>query len=451
MFATHALLPPPTFAVEPRPLRLTSEEPCISPSSECRFILLHPSAQNQRCSCKSFRHNRSTVGLICDCGHKACYHVHGQAPAQAPVPDTFHAATLAALAERVRRLEEALQDERRRREDAVLEERQAREREIMILREALHPFYRSEEEMRRKLVELEDRVEGNYDEHIRVKERCIALDDQNMTLEKRVEDLEDSRSKRRRISRPGAGASDGSYHRVTGKPPSGPSSADDALPVKASSSPSLTPNGRAMSRNIADDEPRSSGILNLMDLRKPSVVHPPLRWPPTPPQYEEARSSGFLALDLAERFALSKKSRRNDAAGPPRNANSASPHAAAAAPAPAPVALTPLPISAPPYHDDKVAPLRSGTGATTGEGVVSIITRGHTNGYLKTRSTDVQITEVYLDNERGKGVGWTSQGPKPNASLNTKRKRDAHRSNNSSDEFIALDVLANMSAAATMV
>ena len=100
----------------------------------------------------------------------------------------------------MKRLEDTLHNEREVRENIINRERQAWEREVRILREALTPFYKSEQDMRRKLVEIEDRVEGNYDEQLRMKERLVAVDDASMTVERRIEDLETSRGKRRRIS-----------------------------------------------------------------------------------------------------------------------------------------------------------------------------------------------------------------------------------------------------------
>jgi hypothetical protein len=187
------------------------------------------------------------------------------------------------------------------RETAVTDERRARDREIRILREALHPFYKSEEEMKRKLIEVEDRIEGNYDEQLRLKDRVMALDDANMALEKRLEEAEDARPKKRRTSRQvpnglsnGVGGSDNISH-------------DSALSSPLGQSLSLSASSRAISPtgpklHVADhDEARSSGILNLANLQEPPPITPTLR-EPTP--REEARSSGFLEISLAERFAL---------------------------------------------------------------------------------------------------------------------------------------------------
>jgi hypothetical protein len=192
-----------------------------------------------------------------------------------------------------------VQQERRARETAIADERRTREREVRILREALHPFYKSEEEMKRKLIEVEDRIEATYDGQIRLKDRLEALDDANMALEKRVEELEGSRPRKRRISRqvpngvPRDMRSDSHSH-------------DSALSSPAGQALSLSTSSRAMSPNgpvlyVGEhDEPRSSGILNLVNIPEPTPTAPTPR-EPTP--REEVRSSGFLEISLAERLA----------------------------------------------------------------------------------------------------------------------------------------------------
>jgi hypothetical protein len=168
------------------------------------------------------------------------------------------------------------------------------EREVRILREALAPFYKSEQEMRRKLIEVEDRVEGNYDEQVRLKDRVVALDDANMALEKRLEDFEVSRTKRRRISRPRMQedvlmqVSSSDDRRVS-----------DERSVYSNSSQALSPGSAFAPMPPEREEPRSSGILDLM-ARSRLQATPLTR--NIHDRVEEARSSGFLALDLAERL-----------------------------------------------------------------------------------------------------------------------------------------------------
>ena len=288
-------LPPLTHS--PRPLRLTSDEQRHFPTGQCRYIVLHPSVQNQQCSCQGFHHNRSAPGSICECGHQACYHVHSQNAGQdGLMGDTFQVVKMNNLLDRVRRLEDALQDERQVRDTSIVEERRIRDREVRVLREALAPFYKSEEEMRRKLIELEDRLDGNIDEQTRLRERIVSIDDASMTLEKRVDELDGFR-KRRRLSRPLG--DDGALSPPGSKHGSNPSSSDDKLFPRPPPRHRLSPVRASPLPSPRSQSPRSSGILNLA--RNSRSPHPTGVQRISPPQ-EEVRSSGFLALDLAERF-----------------------------------------------------------------------------------------------------------------------------------------------------
>lgn len=295
MFGTTALPLPSTFSNDTRPLRISLDTGRPQPKGGCKYILLHPSAQNQCCSCQSFHHNRSAPGNICDCGHQACYHVHEpQVPEKIkPVePNVAHTYTL--LVDKIKHLEEALLEERKIREAAIQNEKHIWDREVRMLREALAPFYKNEQEMRRKLVELEDRVEGNYDEQVRIRDRVMALDDANMTLERRIDEVE-SKPKRRRITRQVLSDDTSSDTRR-------PSSNTDERSLRTPSSRALSPNGPFPATTEAE-EPRSSGILNLVEMSRSTPIEIPPRVSPT---QEEARSSGFLALDLAERLAARK-------------------------------------------------------------------------------------------------------------------------------------------------
>lgn len=305
MFGSNALPLPPPFAREHRPLRLSAESARPLPTGECRYLLLHPSAPNQRCSCQSFHLNRSAPASICECGHQACYHVHRELNEKQPPSETLNAVLdkLNAVVDKVKRLEETIQNERTNRENTLQRERQMWEREVRILREALAPFYQSEKEMRRRVMEVEDRVEGNYDEHVRLRDRMVAVDDATMSIEKRVEELEGSRSKRRRVGRNHIQLQDpnlqndymssdaDNFRRV--------SSSNDGGSVRTPSSRALSPN--AVPPPVEAEGPRSSGILNLVAEQPRPVTFVNLPQRLSPPQ-EEPRSSGFLHLDLGERF-----------------------------------------------------------------------------------------------------------------------------------------------------
>lgn len=203
MYTTYAPSSVPSLTPDARPPRLSASPPSL-PTGGCRFILLHPSVQNQRCSCQAFHHNENVPGSSCDCGHQACYHVHTQRPPSQPSPEqeNLPASSNATLLVKIRKLEDALQIERAaRREETRLRQRElkdetlAREKEIRILREALAPFYRSEEEIKRKMIELEDQVEGNYDEQVGLLNRVMALDAANDRLERLLAGFRDNQKR----------------------------------------------------------------------------------------------------------------------------------------------------------------------------------------------------------------------------------------------------------------
>lgn len=213
------------------------------------------------------------------------------------------------MAEKIKRIEEVVQNERETRQGALHRDRQLWEGEVRILREAVAPFYKHDEEIRHKVTDIEDRVEGNYDEQVRLKDRFVAVDDLVMALEKRVDDLECQKAKRRRVNRPPGQEQqlnninvpfDNSTRRV--------SSSIDERSVHTSSSRGLSPltNGQALPHSETE-EVRSSGILNLVEQpRSMPFVFPPRLSPPQ----DEPRSSGFLNINLADRLAQKSASER---------------------------------------------------------------------------------------------------------------------------------------------
>ncbi|KKY20979.1 hypothetical protein UCRPC4_g03896 [Phaeomoniella chlamydospora] len=211
----------------------------------------------------------------------------------------------------------ALENERLAREEDLKQERLARERETRIIREALHPFYRSESKLREKLVELEDRIEGNYDEQVRWMERLIEVDDAAMNLEKRFDEIDGPRPKRRRTGRAAnSGTKKSSANDDTPNPPSGPSSPPrkGPSPVQENVSSRSPPHALAKSseeiqnrtpppRTTEPQYPRSSGILDSTKLPSalPTRAVTPFIRQSTP---DSPRSSGLL--DLAATPTVSK-------------------------------------------------------------------------------------------------------------------------------------------------
>jgi hypothetical protein len=316
MFGPDNALPLPANLSLPqthRPLSLTEEGARHLPSGACHFVLLHPTVQNQRCSCQNFLLNRAALGSICQCGHQACYHVAQPLPREQQSRESVSLASETALLERIKRLEETIHHERDARETSFQRERVLWEREIRILREALAPFYKSEQDVKRKMIEIEDRIEGNYDEQVRLKDRVVAVDDASMNLERRVDTLESR--KRRRVSRPLAedtfmrGSSSEDRRSV-------PIVDDRSVHSASVSSHALSPGSNFTPVPADADEPRSSGILNLMETSvRPRVAHGSARSSSLPT--EEPRSSGFLALDLAERLSMHSKTLEPTRDNPP--------------------------------------------------------------------------------------------------------------------------------------
>ncbi|EEQ83723.2 uncharacterized protein BDCG_00528 [Blastomyces dermatitidis ER-3] len=161
------------------------------PTGECRFILLHPSIPGQRCSCQGFRRNESRLGASCECGHQACYHQSGNMVNSSQVSEPVSPLALAALLERVSRLEEQHRQDRKLWEEELREERRARREDARVLREAMHSFYKfMEREVPQKFAAVDDKTDSLLDHVSRLEERIGIIDDSTMGLENRVADLE---------------------------------------------------------------------------------------------------------------------------------------------------------------------------------------------------------------------------------------------------------------------
>jgi len=165
--------------------------------------------------------------------------------------------------------------------------------------------------MRRKLVEIEDRLDGTYDEQLRMKDRIVALDDANMAIEKRMDDAVAAKPKRRRTNYQNGnqnGTQNGNQN-VNVVSHDSRSDVNDSTSVRSSSQGQLSPltlSSGATSPygtglvTAEPEEPRSSGILNLIDFPERLQY---ARTPREATPREEVRSSGFLEISLAERLA----------------------------------------------------------------------------------------------------------------------------------------------------
>ncbi|KAK5945066.1 hypothetical protein PMZ80_002269 [Knufia obscura] len=246
----------------------------------------------------TYQHNRSAPGNICDCGHSACYHSQHNNDGKLS-PDRV----VGALVEKVKNLEELVIKERESRVDQMSRERQRWEREVMVLREALAPFYHTEADLKRRLLELKDKVDSTYEEQCRLKERVVTIDDASITLERRVEDCVFSYCRKRKASlghdEVGVMSPESNYT-YSG------SSASDATSVAAHISPQPpSPLNPALPGSINTDSPRSSSVLLLSSAARQSEgnhAYVAQHKRQSLGFDHEPRSSGFLSIDLAERL-----------------------------------------------------------------------------------------------------------------------------------------------------
>ena len=295
MFTSNALPPLSTFGHEHHPLRLTSDAR-PQPQGGCHF----QAGQRQRCLCQTYQHNRSAPGNICDCGHSACYHSQHSHEGRLS-PDRV----VSALVEKVKKLEDLFIKERESRNGQIARERQVWEREARVLREALAPFYQTEADLKRRLVELESKVDTSYDEQHRLKQKVVAIDDVSMTLEKRLEECEFIRCRKRKSSPSHEENLNGIMSPESNYTWSG-SSVSDATSIITHRSPQpSSPPNLPMPISIGTTSPRSSGVLLLSCAANHNEGHhlyTAQHHRQQPSSNHEPRSSGFLSIDLAERL-----------------------------------------------------------------------------------------------------------------------------------------------------
>ncbi|KAI9811388.1 MAG: hypothetical protein M1832_000907 [Thelocarpon impressellum] len=206
-----AHLPPcPMFGGATRS-RSASQDPRL-PRGECRFILLHPEINGQRCSCQGFWLNKQVLGSSCECGHQACYHEPAAAADDgAAVGQDEHRTVLARVAQledelgRERALgpepaRTALRDEVRALEEQLDRERAEREEEIKNLHRAIQGVYHSlglsQTVLENRLTEQDDRIEGVMDKAAEcagdvrhANGRLARVEDLTMLLEDRLDEL----------------------------------------------------------------------------------------------------------------------------------------------------------------------------------------------------------------------------------------------------------------------
>lgn len=294
---------PPSAAAAAAPKQLL-------PSGGCRFILLHPSIPDQRCSCQGFRRNESRPGANCECGHQACYHAstitspppHPPHSLPQPIPigaggrcdseERFRepispSVLQASLVDRICKLEERHLTDWRVMQDELKEERRARREDARVLREAMSAFYKfMEQEVPRKFAVVDDKLDGVLDHMLRLKERVSAIDDSTMALENRIADFEgddDNNDKDEDEDNDNDNNNDGSSCE-RGKNDCVDKQHDEERPSK-----------RARTRLVTDEDNRSSTMKSSGETRASSSTPtssslPKLMAPPEPPNKTRSHS-----------------------------------------------------------------------------------------------------------------------------------------------------------------
>ncbi|KAK5097719.1 hypothetical protein LTR70_000567 [Exophiala xenobiotica] len=200
-------------------------------------------------------------------------------------------------------MEDLIIEERELRNRQISKERQIWEREVRILRETLAPFYHTEADLTRRLLDLEGKTDQTYEGHSLLKERLATLDKTSMTLERRLDNCELSRCRKRKA---GLGQEETGIMSPGSNYTCSETSVSDATSVTTHKSPQApSPLNPPLPASPFTTSPRSSGILRLSSAAHYSnghtayVNHHKRRLPAS---NIEPRSSGFLSIDLAERL-----------------------------------------------------------------------------------------------------------------------------------------------------
>lgn len=253
--------------------------------------------------CQSYQHDRRAPGNVCDCGHSACYH-SSTASNEGLSSDRI----IAALAEKIKKLEEYIAKERERRKDEMSRERHIWENDARVLREVSSQLYSKEQDMRRKLMDLEDKVDTYYDEHTRLGERVSAIDNANANLERRMSTWDDARGRKRKASINAEGQ--GVMSPESNYTSASSVESDIALSSTNISPQSASPVNLPLQIGMVIPSPRSSGVLNhrATSRHKPKDHVHSQRQPQALGVNGEPRSSGFLSIDLAQRLGKKQPS-----------------------------------------------------------------------------------------------------------------------------------------------
>jgi hypothetical protein len=195
-------------SLHPRSWHSDSDGNVALPKGECRYILLLPHVQGQRCACVGFSLNDSIPGSSCDCGHQACYHISQKADQSVEEEDIM------LLKQKIQVLEDELNRETQgsvgnlvlrvsQMEEIIEKNRYEVDAKIKGVYQRMEGLWHSVGSLQRALQryrrQYDDRIEALVDNSqaarddlLRVQTRLGALDEASMALEDRVDILEEN-------------------------------------------------------------------------------------------------------------------------------------------------------------------------------------------------------------------------------------------------------------------
>ena len=178
------------------------------PEGECRYILLLPEIKGQRCGCAGFSLNDSIPGSSCDCGHQACYHISHTADTASARED------IEFLKQKVQMLEEQLSKDKLERigslamkvsevEEHVEKFKFETDADIKGVYKRMEGLWQSVGSLQNALLkhrrQYDDRIDALVDashsskDDLRlIKAQLRTLDEMSMTLEDRLDLLEEN-------------------------------------------------------------------------------------------------------------------------------------------------------------------------------------------------------------------------------------------------------------------
>lgn len=171
------------------------------PKGQCRYLLLQPEARGQRCACVGFSLHRALPGSSCDCGHQAVYHL--SAPADEPPETKFEIESLKSKIQNLERLLErevdakntlvgrvsALEEHNETTTSSSESDLKTAFRGIEGLWEHFGMLDRKSRAQDERMDAIADTTYGNTQDIRHLQNRVMEVDDANMILEDRLDDI----------------------------------------------------------------------------------------------------------------------------------------------------------------------------------------------------------------------------------------------------------------------